>query len=107
MHPRPARTAHGWRTAIQGDAGYFDLTLVHAGQRRIIGAELKSHRGSLTPEQVTWRDAWIGSGGEYFEWRPEHWANGDIERVLRFCLGEQDDMVAAGSHGTDIGGGAR
>ena len=31
FHPRPARTAHGWRTALSGDPGYPDLTLAKAG----------------------------------------------------------------------------
>jgi hypothetical protein len=83
MHPRPARTSHGWRTAIQGDAGYFDLTLVNAGQGRILAAELKSARGKLASDQVEWRDAWLTAGGEYYEWRPTDWASGAIERVLR------------------------
>lgn len=51
-HTRPARTDKGWRTPIQGDAGYPDLTMARRG--RIVIAELKSETGKLTREQAAW-----------------------------------------------------
>src|SRR5665213_1836630 len=43
-HFRPARTATGWRTAVEADGvGYPDLTMVRDG--RLLFAELKSEAG--------------------------------------------------------------
>ena len=51
-HFRPAMTQHGWRTAVQGNAGFPDLVLVRG--KRLIFAELKSEKGKLTEEQSAW-----------------------------------------------------
>jgi VRR-NUC domain-containing protein len=51
-HDRPARTAHGWRTAIQGHAGFPDLVLARAGL--VLFRELKGPRGRLSSEQRDW-----------------------------------------------------
>lgn len=71
-HTRPARTSQGWKTPIQGDAGYPDLTLARNGT--VIFAELKSQRGRVRPEQ----QAWIDHIGVCHVWRPE-----DIEEIKR------------------------
>jgi len=42
----------GWKTPIQGDAGYFDVTAMRPP--RVLFAECKSDSGSASPEQVTW-----------------------------------------------------
>jgi hypothetical protein len=53
MHQRPAHTANGPRTAIQGDEGFFDLTLI--GDGGIILAELKRRKGAVhTEAQKAW-----------------------------------------------------
>lgn len=77
-HFRPAKTAHGWRTAVQGDGkGFFDLILVRSP--RVIFAELKSDKGKLAPEQVAWADALNGCDGvEAYTWRPA-----DLDEVMR------------------------
>lgn len=77
-HARPAMTAKGYRTPVQGDGkGFFDLVLVKMG--RVIFVELKTERGWLTPEQAAW-------GWEAFEmahvWRPSQWHDGTILRTL-------------------------
>ena len=51
-HDRPARTKKGWRTAIEGDPGYFDLTLARRGV--VIFAELKTRQGRQTIDQKLW-----------------------------------------------------
>jgi hypothetical protein len=51
-HFRPAHTAKGWRTPIEGDRGFPDLVLARDGH--IIIAELKSDRGRLGPGQSEW-----------------------------------------------------
>lgn len=49
LHVRPGRTTAGWRTPIQGDAGWPDLTLCRPP--RLLALELKSTRGRVEPAQ--------------------------------------------------------
>lgn len=52
-HPRPARTAQGWRTAGEYDAkGFPDLCCARGGEVRLI--EVKGPRGKVSAEQSTW-----------------------------------------------------
>lgn len=77
---RPARTAKGWRTPVQGDAGFPDLVLAgtRSGVTRTLFVELKTDRGRLRPEQ----QAWAAALGPYWRcWRPVMWP--DIVRELR------------------------
>lgn len=55
FHPRPARTAKGWRTLTQGDTGFPDWVLVRPP--RVIFLELKSDKGAIRPMQAVWADA--------------------------------------------------
>lgn len=75
-HDRPARTAHGWRTAIEGDAGFPDCLFL--GYGRLIVAELKVGRNLPTQSQ----SAWLWHFGQLSEtfwhvechlWKPENW----------------------------------
>ncbi len=78
-HFRPARTAAGWRTAVQGDGrGFPDLVLLRGAA--IVAVELKVGRGKLRPEQAAWLAAFAEAGAAAFVWRPEDWP--EIERVL-------------------------
>jgi hypothetical protein len=78
-HFRPARTATGWKTAVQGDGkGFPDLVLVKGS--RLLVVELKVKRGQLTQEQQAWLLAFKGAGIEAHCWRPRDWP--EIERVL-------------------------
>lgn len=63
-HFRPARTAHGWRTAMTGDVGFPDLTLARGS--RLVFIEVKGEKGRLSPEQKAWRDALLAVPG--VEW---------------------------------------
>jgi hypothetical protein len=77
-HFRPARTAHGWRTAVQADgAGFPDLVLV---RERVLFAELKGERPRITRAQRRWLDALDAAGAEAYFWRPKDWD--EIQRVL-------------------------
>lgn len=85
-HQRPAQTAHGWRTAMQGDKGFPDLLLCRPANKwrpgEIIFAELKTRTGKLRPEQQAWLLALAGvEGVKAVCWRPEDWP--EIEAVLR------------------------
>lgn len=60
--------------------GFPDLVLVKGS--RVIFAELKSHRGRLTPEQKAWIEALERAEEvEAMVWKPKDWRN--IERILR------------------------
>ena len=65
QHIRPARTAASWRTPVQGHAGGPDLLLARHGV--VLGAELKTRRGRLRPDQRAWLDH-LGPSGRL--WRP-------------------------------------
>lgn len=67
-HFRPAQTAKGWRTPLQGYPGVPDLILARHG--RVILAELKSDTGQPTPEQRHWLTE-LGDHGRL--WRPGDW----------------------------------
>ncbi len=78
-HFRPARTARGWRTAVQGDGrGFPDLLLVRGSV--LLAAELKAGRGRPTPEQAAWLAALEAVGVRTFVWRPTDWPA--IEQTL-------------------------
>jgi hypothetical protein len=91
MHTRPAWTAKGYRTPIQGDVGFPDLVLARGP--RMIFVELKSSRGTLSPAQVAWKQALEWAGGTVYVWRPEDWAGGAVETVLRAGTGEHSVAV--------------
>lgn len=73
----------GWRVYHTYDSrrceyGYPDLTLV---RERVVWAELKSARGTVTPEQRAWIKALATTEGEVYVWRPDD--RDEIEHVLR------------------------
>lgn len=59
-HDRPARTAHGWRTAVQGHAGFPDLVLARSGV--VLIRELKGPAGHLASAQIDWASELTGEG---------------------------------------------
>lgn len=68
-HFRPAFTARGWRTPVQGDgAGFPDLLLV--GRGRVVAAELKRQTGKASPDQLAWLAAFTDAGVASFLWTP-------------------------------------
>lgn len=75
-HFRRARTAKGWRTPVAADGkGFPDLVLVR--HKQVIYAELKTDRGTVSPEQREWLEALPAS----VVWRPKYLDQ--IERTLR------------------------
>lgn len=78
-HFRAARTQTGWRTPVAADgAGFPDLILV---RDRLIAAELKTQRGTVSWPQQQWLDALQAAGVETHVWRPSDWA--DVQRTLQ------------------------
>lgn len=74
-HFRPAKTNKGYRTLLQGNKGYFDITMMHKDLRRTLFIECKSKKGTLKPEQKQWREAALAQpSSEYYLWKPEHLA---------------------------------
>jgi hypothetical protein len=67
-HFRPAKTAKGYRTALQGDAGFPDIVAARNGRK--IVAELKVGTRRATPEQLQWLAAW---GADAYLWYPKDW----------------------------------
>lgn len=81
-HFRPAKTAKGWRTAVQGDgAGFPDLILLRGSWG--LAVELKAEKGRLSPAQVDWLDAFFAVGFVRCIWRPSDWVSGLIEEALK------------------------
>lgn len=78
---------YGWRTyhthdSRRSEPGFPDLVLVHAGQHRVIFAELKTATGRTTPEQDAWLADLTAAGVEAYLWRPA-----DLPRVIPRTLG--------------------
>lgn len=70
-HFRPAMTSNGWRTPVSGPigAGFPDLVLVRARDKRLIFAELKAARGPLSEVQESTL-ATLREVAEVHVWRP-------------------------------------
>ena len=69
---RPARTLHGWRTAVQADgAGWPDLVMVRGN--KAICAELKVGRNRTTGLQKAWLVALEEAGFVSCVWYPSEW----------------------------------
>ena len=96
-HFRPARTAKGWRTAVQGDPGFPDLILV--GHKRFICAELKSNEGALSRSQIAWIEQILDTKVEWYLWSPSDWIDGMIAKALGCEGGVISEAAACGSRG--------
>ena len=70
-HSRPARTANGWATPIQGDKGLPDLIL--AGRNGVLFRELKTARGRLSEDQDTWISRLVRARQNVAVWRTTDW----------------------------------
>ena len=79
-HFRPGMTKHGWKTPLEGDAGWPDIYAVRV--ERAVAIELKSDIGQLTLNQAQWLARLRRAGTETYLWRPSHWFSGEIEKTL-------------------------
>ena len=77
-HFRPAMTSKGYRTPVQGDGkGFPDCVIV--GRNRVIIAELKSEKGTVSKEQQDWLNRFSTCQGvETYVWKPS-----DIDEILK------------------------
>lgn len=71
-HFRPAQTARGWRTPVEGPLGmgFPDLVLVNERKGRVMFVELKSPTGKLSDRQLAVRDYFQSAGAEFHVVRP-------------------------------------
>ena len=70
-HFRPAQTARGWRTAVQGDGkGFPDLVLA---KRCVLFVELKVPPNKCTPEQLEWIEDLTSARARALIWTPDDW----------------------------------
>jgi hypothetical protein len=81
IHIRPGRTAHGWRSPVQGDGAGFPDILAIRGMRLLV-AELKVGRGRLTADQDAWLAAFAAVTDEVYVWREGDYPDA-IEVALR------------------------
>ena len=128
-HDRPARTEHGWRTAVQGDEGFPDLVIAAGGV--YVFRELKGPYEKLSPAQYRWSQ-WLSPGWAeerhavpdheaevvFDIWRPMHWDTRILpflNRLRRASLdyrslpvdGGQRELPAMRDRGTALGRVAR
>lgn len=86
-HFRSALTGRGYRTPVQGDAGFFDLVMAHPIQHRTLFVETKDEKGQLDPEQIIWRDVVLAAGGVALLWRPH-----DVDLIHEVLAGGSDGI---------------
>ncbi len=81
-HFRPAKTAKGWRTPVEGDGeGFPDIIAVHPQAGRCVVLELKSSSGRVSDAQLEWLRAFQGvSSTTVTVVRPESWS--DLRALL-------------------------
>ena len=77
LHIPRSRVGKVWLTRARGPLakGWFDLLLIRGS--RIIGAELKTERGQMRPDQERVRDL---VAFETYTWRPSDWE--EVQRIL-------------------------
>jgi hypothetical protein len=84
---RAARTAHGWRTTIQGHTGFPDLVLVTPDCAELHIVELKRRPNRLEPDQHRWRAALTAvsaAAGDRHIYSHVWWVPDDLQRCLEF-----------------------
>ena len=97
-HFRPAQTKKGWRTPIEGDAGFPDLVLALDGH--VLCYELKTQRGRLSEEQALWYSALGAERGGIVEAalvRPKD-LDAVLEHLGRIAQGLSTSEPACHSH---------
>lgn len=74
----------------RSQAGFPDLVLVHARQRRVLWRELKTQKGRVRPEQRDWLDALTRAGEDAAIWRPSDLIEGRVTQELS----DRDEVAA-------------
>jgi hypothetical protein len=71
------------RDSRGSDRGFPDLVMVNPRQRRILYSELKTETGKPSRYQLDVITILMDAGAEATIWRPRHWADGTIARIMR------------------------
>jgi hypothetical protein len=111
-HDRPARTERGWRTAVQGNAGFLDVVLARDGI--VLFRELKGRYDKPTPGQYDWLQrlapGWVEQRGWVPPdetavvadvWRPADWDTRVLpllNRPRRASLDYRSPVTDGGRH---------
>jgi hypothetical protein len=66
----------------RSDAGWPDVALVHPKHGRFLVRELKTERGTVTPEQRKWLEALADAGVDAGVWRPMQYLDETVLREL-------------------------
>jgi VRR-NUC domain len=87
-HQRPARTAEGWRTAVEGHPGLPDLIMARGVRNghpaRLLLVELKTKRGKLSADQKQWFETLVQVPRiEVRIWTPEDLEEGRVQEALK------------------------
>ena len=61
--------------------GFPDLCMVRGD--RVVFMELKTMKGRLSPDQVSWRDELYHGPTEWYLVRPDTYISGEVEKTLR------------------------
>lgn len=73
-HFRPAKTARGWRTAVQGDGkGFPDLVGIRRSDGKSFAWELKVKNNPASEEQIEWLAFFFCVGFDARICRPRDW----------------------------------
>ena len=65
QHTRPAWSGKGWRTPLQGHAGFPDLVLAHEHVQGVLFVELKRVDNTLDAEQARWGTVLSAAGADW------------------------------------------
>lgn len=68
--------------------GFPDVMVLFGNSTRWLVAELKNQKARPAPEQVAWLDAFARVGADVYLWRPIHWLDGEIVRIIYQQPGE-------------------
>ncbi len=93
-HDRPARTVDGWRTAVQGDAGFPDLLMIHPKTGAVLCMELKREGKQPTEPQEVWLAAFAKSPIRSGVWRPSDLLSGAVGEALIAGAKQVVDLAA-------------
>jgi len=80
---RAAPSQKGWRTPIQGHAGWPDVVI--CGHGRLLVRELKCGRNTLSAEQADWLQELRAAGIDAGVWTDSDWEAGLIEAELQIA----------------------
>jgi hypothetical protein len=77
--------------------GFPDIVAIK--ETRLLIAELKSEKGKFRDGQIEWLNSFSKVGAEAFVWRPEHWYNSAIEKIVFSSQPLSQSTLRSGNYG--------